>query len=207
VNGAACAANAQCKSAYCAIDPQSACGYCAPLPKPGDLCDDERQCGPTGLICVKATQRCAQPKGPGEDCDKEEPCLLGYSCVGSGPGEKGICQPEGKEVGAPCDPKRIAAADCDHAQAFYCDPLTFACAEVLFAHPGEPCGVKPGAVVACDKGGLCDPVNLICVAPAADGAPCDRVVGPPCLPPARCVASSPVASGGVCALPDPVACK
>jgi hypothetical protein len=39
----------------------------------------------------------------------------------------------------------------------------------------------------------------MCVAPAADGASCDSVMGPGCLSPALC-------RNGVCTVPSPASC-
>jgi hypothetical protein len=39
-----------------------------------------------------------------------------------------------------------------------------------------------------------------CIAPAADGASCDFLDGPECLPPAQCIS-------GKCLVPDPTACR
>jgi hypothetical protein len=49
---------------------------------------------------------------------------------------------------------------------------------------GQPCGDVGGKSVECTAG-TCE--KGVCVARAADGAHCDLVAGPFCLPPALCI--------------------
>lgn len=210
--GGPCGASAQCQSTYCAVPIEAVCGLCAPPPVPGDLCGNTAECGHAGLVCVKASGRCAQSVALGSSCDKEHPCFEGASCVGAPPGAMGVCKPDATTLGAPCDATKATSADCDHNLGLVCDSLgSKACAAIAFVAPGAPCGLVQGVVVGCTKGAACaiaaGKKEGVCTAPAADGGACGGPAGTPCLAPAKCVVDADAGSMGACALPDPASCK
>jgi hypothetical protein len=77
----------------------------------------------------------------------------------------------------------------------------------MYVGDGMPCGVVGGTYVGCGQGGGCytstGPTSTgqtgTCKAAVREGAACDNVVGPPCLPPGRCI-------DGTCFIPDANKC-
>jgi hypothetical protein len=69
-------------------------------------------------------------------------------------------------------------------------------------------------VVDCKAGGLCvkaapNDKTGVCKTAAADGAACDNdpAIGPPCLPPAKCVVpSGSSGTAGTCTVPNAATC-
>lgn len=201
-DGAACADDAQCKSTWCAKGDADVCGKCTKLPGAGDACPvvgtdgegkPDKDCG-RGLTCAKDV--CVKPSVTGEPCSETKPCALGLACFG------GKCVAAGKP-GAKCDPAGNTDPPCDFFQGAYCNPSTKVCQLLGESKAGEACGVVGSDFKICVAGAKCitkGGASGTCIAPAADGAPCDATDGPPCLAPAQCV-------GGVCKLSDATACK
>lgn len=186
-NGSACVDAGQCQSAYCKRAGLSLCGSCAPRSDVGQPCGITGDCK-LGLSCVGGTcakaAKLADPCAPGQiECD------LGLVCV------SGACQPYVEE-GQSCDANQ---ASCNFLEGLYCPSGPFKCARAMYGNPGDACGLMNNSLVACAGAGICDPAKAACVAPAADGMPCDAKVGPGCMLPAVCI-------NGVCSLAKPAAC-
>ncbi len=200
-DGAPCLSSWQCGSMFCSLAHGDVCGVCGPRPKAGDSCADSI-CG-TGLLCHRSTLTCSTAAAAGGACDKNNPCMSGFACVGNAAGTQGTCKVEGLVVGTACDPKSTTVAGCDKDAGLFCDATTKMCAAIAVTTVGKPCGTVAGVETLCEAGGLCAGASAIqagsCKAPVADGAACDAVAGPPCLPPAKCVKS-------LCRMPDAAVC-
>lgn len=201
--GGACAFNAQCGTQFCAVVRNTNCGVCAAQPNAGESCVDLSSCGP-GLKCVNGNTICAAAgTTAGAACDKDNPCGAGFSCVGSKAAAMtmGTCQTAADTLGAACDPKRQTSAGCDQNAGLACDPTSKTCAALQLADVGAACD---NAVTVCTAGASCViPTGAnagTCVAPPADGQPCDTASGPNCLNLSRCIASG-TGTSGVCMLP------
>jgi hypothetical protein len=152
------------------------------------------------------------------------PCAAGLACVGDDEttGVKGTCEPQGAVLDAACDADRKAAANCYGDLGLVCIPAkkgsgVGTCQSITLAAAGSPCGDIGSDPITgyaeCAAGGLCKKASATatsgtCVAPAADGAPCDSnpLNGPPCLPPAKCVATADGGTAGTCVVPDAPKC-
>jgi hypothetical protein len=167
---------------------------------------------PTG----QTTGKCAALVANGQAClTGTKPCDADLACVGDDEATQtmGQCMPEGAATGAPCDSTHKAQPTCDNNLGLVCIPTAAnstvgTCQPFVLAAAGAACGQMGGnpftSVVDCEAGAVC--INKVCVAPAADGAACDSVKGPPCLLPARCVPSSMGSTAGTCTVPDPTKC-
>jgi hypothetical protein len=238
-NGAACGASGQCTSTFCAVGPFATCGTCQPLPLPGAACQVQADCG-RGFACVKPAGATVQTKGKcaafaamGEPClTGSTPCQATLSCQGDDPTTStlGTCVAAGATINAPCDTTRKTAPACDFTLGLACIPSNTKngagkCLPIELAAAGQPCGDLPGGAGAaflftisasCQGGGLCKrsapaSATFVCVAPAADGMPCDsdETKGPPCLSPAKCVPKKGAPAGttaGTCTVPDATTC-
>jgi hypothetical protein len=231
-NGAPCGASAQCTSAYCAVTATTVCGTCQPLPTAGAACQIEADCG-RDLACATPTVAAGDAGIPAPKCAAwvaangacltgYQPCQNGLSCVGDNEATmtQGSCKPTGATVGAACDASRKTMAGCDNAVGLVCIPTAKGsavgtCQKITIASSSAPCGDIGSAPITgfavCSASGLCKkaaPTDTsgTCVAAAADGAPCDSdpSKGPPCLTPAKCVASAGTA--GTCTLPNASTC-
>jgi hypothetical protein len=103
-------------------------------------------------------------------------CVWGLACI------QGQCtSPEA--AGQSCADND----DCDYLGGFVCGG---ACIPQPLAPAGQPCGFSglANVTIFCDASGLCNS-NGTCQPAAGDGAPCDALTGPNCLPPAQCIAS------------------
>lgn len=204
-DGSACGDDAQCKSTYCAKPNGSSCGVCGPVPTVGTSCANT-PCA-RGLTCGAVAKTCVAWAALGSTCDPDHPCLPSLSCVGATMGKVGMCKtPIG--LGAACVPND---KECDGLQGLYCDGQTKSCAKVGLAAVGDACGILldktdagvHGRFTICSAAGHCRApdggISGNCIAPAADGAPCDDGNGPGCTAPAHCVA-------GLCKIDNPAAC-
>jgi hypothetical protein len=185
--GAPCGDSSQCsaESSYCRIGDDRACGLCSPRGSTGSACDSDRDCD-YGLVCYFT---CMPPVSLGARCDgMTRQCPSTLICLDY------TCSPTAQE-GAPCDPRADA---CDRDHGLYCDPQARICSHFTVSEVGGPCG----AGTAC-RAGFCVPNDRsetwTCAQNAADGSRCDRVFGPQCLAPARCVDS-------ICVLPAAAHC-
>jgi hypothetical protein len=203
--GEPCSFNAQCTTAFCGVAPTALCGTCQAPPSAGTSCA-ETSCGPS-MSCVVATMQCQMPVAQNGPCDRTLPCAAGLSCVGAStsPPTMGTCMMAVQLQGGTCDPARQFGPDCDPLQGLSCDTTTHMCIPEPLANDGEPCGAVGTALTRCASGGSCFPLGHLtgtCVAPAADGDPCDTAAGPACFFPARCVTPSPTDTSGTCQLID-----
>jgi len=192
--GAACADDDQCASGFCRHLASKGCGVCGTRSPVGGACGSASDCERTGLTCVGGS--CVVMALLGEACDPTtRPCTallycpIGGTCVGL-LGQGGTCNPN---VGTQCDSNR----------GFYCS-LISVCTETPISAVGDPCGSSAdGAVTLCGASGFCrtdDGSTLgTCEAAAPEGAACDAVAGPSCMPPAACL-------DGVCIIFDPATC-
>lgn len=234
-NGSPCGASGQCSSTFCALGPYAVCGTCQPLPAAGAPCQSQAECG-RDLACVKPQGSTPQTQGKcaawvpmgGACLAGQSTCAAGLVCVGEvvATSTMGTCQPAASAVGAACDATRKTMASCDADLGLVCIPTSAmtkgvgTCQAIKLTKPGEACG-PIGAMpitgyASCEAGGMCKkaaPADLsgTCVAPAADGMPCDSDVtkGPPCLAPAKCVPAKGAPAGttaGTCTVPDASQC-
>ena len=228
-DGSACGANAQCTSTFCHVAQNQACGVCAEMPAAGATCTYEGDCG-RNMACALAknatTGACVTPVTSGATClTGTTPCEAGLACVGDDDtnGTTGTCQPQANTVGAACDRSRNTAPNCDPQLGLTCIPAAAGssvgtCQSISLVAAGQTCGAIGSAPITgdaeCNAGGLC--VKKVstdntgtCVAAAADGAACDSdtTQGPPCLAPAKCVASSAGSTAGTCVVPDATKCQ
>ena len=225
-NGAACATNAQCKSSWCLVEPSAACGACADRPAAGATCTVDAECGARGLFCSKA-KTCEPLQAASAPCDDARICGSGLQCIGQTKTQPGTCQTAVATAGAACDPKEATGPGCDNRLGLYCGLDDKCAADALVMAPGacgrlvdfdggvadggaSDAGAKEVSVARCLGGASCAPTTAAkgtCVAPAADGAACDSVNGPPCLSPARCITTSDASTAGTCQLPGAAACQ
>ncbi|HEY1817190.1 MAG TPA: hypothetical protein VGG74_32810 [Kofleriaceae bacterium] len=224
--GDSCAVPAQCASTYCAVADTEVCGTCQPLPMAGATCTVTTDCG-RDLGCAIATGAtsgvCAAWVATGGAClTGVEPCVPELACMGDDPTSSahGTCVATVGSVGSACDSSRKDAPPCNGDLGLACIPsgagtTIGTCQMVTLAGVGETCGSLGGppitsiadcaAGATCVKGSAADRTGT-CVAPAADGAPCDSALGPPCLDPAKCVPSTAGGTAGTCTLPYVAAC-
>src|SRR5262249_27702027 len=105
---------------------------------------------------------------------------------------------------------------CDGTMGYTCSGTTGSrtCAQITYVGNGMPCGSMNNTFFGCAGGGDCYTAlgrlaesgeSGTCKAPAADGAACDLVSGPLCLPRARCVVFQG-GTAGVCTVPNGLAC-
>ncbi len=224
--GGACGANNQCATGFCATGTYAVCGTCQPKPAVGAACQSQADCG-GGLACGKPAGAtaltigaCAAFVAQSGACDDDAfPCQAGQQCVGAkaNVAQSGTCQPAVSSVGGTCDSSRKTAPACDADDGLACNhPTGMAmgtCAPIQLVGAGKPCGTVGTATVECQAGGLCKKAATTdamgtCVAPAADGTPCDAdpLKGPPCLAPAKCVSSGGGSTAGTCTVADATKC-
>ena len=198
--GSGCIDDAQCagKENFCKLSTD--CGVCAPRKPASDLSDpfSNGDCAANGgcldgLVCNLG--HCIAVLPPNATCDLSHPCQAPYACVG------GACSAPTLGPGATCD---IYESGCDPSQRLHC-LAELICGTIPTAHLGETCGLMGNLVTTCVGGTVCNVLNGdylgVCVAPLADGSPCDpaQTVYDQCQPPASC-------TGGFCNLPEPLAC-
>ena len=193
--GAPCAAGEQCSSAYCNILVSGACGVCATRSPVGGACLTDSDCELSGLACSFGS--CVPLGAVGAACDIANPCEGVLFCSAAG-----TCTPR-LTAGTACDP--AGDPSCDSTIGLYCDPTTNVCTQAQIASAGGACGAPAaGALTVCAGRGFCqlDDGSLVgtCEAAALEGAACDAVNGPNCLPPASCLF-------GVCTSIDPASCQ
>jgi hypothetical protein len=207
--GAACHFHAQCQSAYCRVPTGAECGACADEPVAGDACDGPDAatgCGGRGLVCVGATTApyaagacVAWATSAGASCDAGHPCGAGLSCTPVAvTATNRTCQPAA-QLGEACG--GASHPGCDTARGLTCNQTSHTCVPFAVAQAGAPCGLGPdGTAVRCAASGACagettGHLDGTCMAAAVDGAACDRVGGPDCLPLASCVTSGGSTAG------------
>jgi hypothetical protein len=227
-NGAGCTFNGQCVSGYCQGTKNTVCGTCADPPAVGAECSDST-CA-QGQRCVAAIQQCQDVVSMNGVCDATHPCDRGLACVGADAATmtSGTCETAGTRVGLACGG---TMPGCDATLGLYCGGPAGSktCMQVLYgadgadagaqstdggAGGGIPCGVlADGSHVGCIAGGCYTTTGPatgsdlgVCKPFAPDNMPCDTTLGPDCMPPARCVASSAGSSAGTCLVPAASLC-
>jgi hypothetical protein len=220
-NGARCGVNSQCSSGLCIVSENAECGTCQAPPAPGAPCNTENECG-YDLACpfyVPARSGvCTAFGATGATCDNLHPCQGGLACVGAdtSTGATGTCQTAATS-GQSCNDRTGPA--CDGTLFLGCVDGT--CVVETLVGAGQPCGSQQSGYNRCtggaacvtpfgpcqhDTGASCGSVTGTCVAPAANGSPCDTLEGPLCLTPAKCVLTSDGGTAGTCVFPDPASC-
>ncbi len=120
---------------------------------------------------------------------------------------------KGAAGGTACDNATRTAANCNNELGFFCSKGL--CTQLATATGTAACGpTATDQYTVCVNGGACANATTAatgtCQPPAADGAACDIVNGPPCLEPARCVFTTSDAGvggpSGTCQLAAPNAC-
>lgn len=207
--GSDCAVSGQCATAYCLIAKTTTCGVCAAPPGVGASCFNN-SCGP-GLLCDTLSSLCVSPVAASGACDDSSACGPGLTCIGNTATTLGICTPLQTAVGASCSIPD-GGSRCDGRLGLYCNiEAGKVCEQAATASATEPCGTIDGGAVDCLADSFCQKSvgsNAgTCVAPAADGAPCDTASGPICLRPARCVLDVEGGTTGTCHTTDPSSCN
>ncbi len=210
--GAPCAFNGQCASGYCSDLKNASCGTCATAPSRGASCTSSN-CG-HNQACVTATEMCQIYGALNAQCDANDPCGDGLTCVGAvaSTSTPGTCQAAGAVAGTACGG---TMPGCDGTLGLFCGGSSGAktCMTITYVSDGMPCGALSSTMCAeCITGGCYTATGLAasgemgtCKADAADNAACDTVLGPGCLAPARCVTSGD-ASAGTCVVPNGPMC-
>jgi len=211
-NGQACAVAGQCATAFCSGNKTAVCGTCADPPSAGASCEtsvcDHNQ------VCNASSQVCMANIAAGVACDgadaSEVNCASGLTCSGT-VGSK-TCVAGGATEGATCG---ATGPLCLRFQGLACEGAVGSkvCTKVALVGNGQPCGtLADGARADCLAGecytatGLAQVTEIgTCKQQAADGSPCDTVLGPTCYAGARCVTAAG-SSAGVCTIPDVMSC-
>jgi len=227
-NGGGCAFNGQCKSGTCQGIRTAACGMCADPPAVGADCSSTL-CA-SGQRCLIATHQCAAVVAMNGTCDSTHPCDRGLVCFGNDTATMatGTCQPAGTQVGQACG-GTMPACDGTLGLTCGGAAGAKTCMRVVYGATGNPDGgadaavgsaggADAGAAIPC--GVLADGTHVGCVAGgcytatgpagtneqgtckpfAPDDMPCDLMLGPDCMPPARCAANG-AGTAGTCQVP------
>ncbi len=181
ITNGSCLWGSQCGTGYCRITAGAQCGDCVALGNTGSPCATTSDCD-SNLVCAGAA--CAVPVVLGGACTATSPCESGLVCL------SGKCIQPGA-VDAGCSPD-AGGIDCDYNQGAYCNGTT--CAAITVAMLSSLCGGGPPPAV-CFADGACQ--GGFCVAPVADGQPCDGGVN--CTTPSTC-------NAGVCSTPSASQC-
>lgn len=185
-DGAACGEDAQCSGRRCRKS-GATCGACSKRGAAGDSCTTSSDCE-EGLRC---SGTCAVPVQAGGTCDTAHSCAIGLFC------KAGVCAKSGG-AGEACQATGVPG-ECNAIAGLYCNPQSKVCETITLLSAGQSCST-PGSLCSAASTCVGTSSSRTCLAPAADGAPCDDVKGPHCLGPATC-------ENGVCTLDDPAACK
>lgn len=194
-DGAACAADVQCKGGYCRPNGEGKCGVCTTAVDEGGGCDNTNKFCGSGLYC-NADATCHKPGPAGATCDNKNPCASTLWC------DAGKCAKPATTEGADC-----TAADftsCDGQQGLFCSPVTVKCVKAGVAKLGEACGfdLQANTVTGCEADTYCETDAMgkgTCIAKLAVGSAC--TIG--ASGSSTCV-SSAVCINGTCSLDYPV---
>ena len=207
---AVCAFAGQCSTTYCNSNKTSACGTCGPAPTAGSSCTSSN-CA-RDQECVASTMMCQALGVSGTACNSTTPCGADLSCVGATMTSMGTCMVPAATAGMACGG---TTPGCDGTMGLYCGGMVGSktCMTISYVGNGMPCGtLTDGSFVGCSGGGACYTSTGLagsgemgtCKAPAADNMPCDTIVGPPCLTPARCIVAG--GTSGTCTVPTGSTC-
>ncbi len=197
-NGATCAVNNQCQTAFCLRPTGAACGSCAPAPNPGDPCTDAAQCGGgsgAGLTCVESTQKCTAYSQLGASCNGSQPCIDGLNCA------SGVCSTGVSQANMPCV---FNGAGCDKYAGLACNAATATCQTLQIVGGGQACGIVANQAQDCRAG---DCIRGQCVANAPLGGACDIVAGPACTAFALCFVTADAGTSGTCQIAGSAICN
>jgi len=193
-DGSPCEYDQQCGSTRCARVSGSWCGTCTPRVSLGGQCDPslrdcERNlvCGagvgcsgslPDGGTCGETSDMiCTTPVPEGGSCATNFECASALACI------SGHCSPQ-RRTGESC----AGGLECTRQEDVMCKGAV--CSAVSHATPGQACDYTNG--ITCLASGICKGADGqpnaigVCVAPLADGQPCNGST--PCLYPSRCMA-------------------
>jgi hypothetical protein len=188
-NGASCADGTQCQSGYCLSNamttPTTGCGTCGPALTGAQSCNTASDC-PWGSACLVPHGACGQLGAAGSTCLVADNCLWGLACI------QGHCASP-QPAGGPCTDN----SECDYLGGFACSGAT--CAALPVASVGQLCGSIGNANVRtlCGASGFCNSSGT-CQAAVSDGAACDPLTGPNCMPPAQCLGKMCTVLGASC---------
>ncbi|MFO0587217.1 MAG: hypothetical protein U0441_06755 [Polyangiaceae bacterium] len=195
-DGAACAADVQCKNGMCRSNGEGKCGVCTTPVVEGGGCDNTNKFCGSGLYC-NADGTCHKPGPSGATCDAKNPCASTLWC------DSGKCAKPAAAEGADCTGKDFTS--CDGQQGLFCSPTTSKCVKAGVAKLGEVCGFDLAAntITGCEADTYCETDAMgkgTCVAKLAVGSSCtiDAATGS-----SKCV-SSAVCINGTCSLDYPV---
>lgn len=212
------AAGADCTSTTCAQGQRcvEATNLCETVVASNGTCDSGHPCD-RGLSCV-GENAAKMVSGVCETAGTR----LGVACGGSMPGCDAT---RGLYCGGPTGAKTCmrviypgyngaVMADADGGAATGTDAGVAADAGVVTTPAGTPCGVlADGSHVGCVAGDCYTATGLVtgseegtCKPSANDGQSCDLVVGPGCMPPARCVVTAEGGTAGSCVVPNGTLC-
>ncbi len=149
-NGGSCVSNGQCASLFCDTPADALCGTCKANADEGGACTNSAQC-PAGQSC--AGNVCTKVGAAGAECRGANPCGPGLSCVRPAAPAPGTCTKLATE-GQACDPKLLAAPDCEARLGLFCQVPAAATTDggAPAAGDGGAAGGDGGAPAAGDGG-------------------------------------------------------
>jgi hypothetical protein len=206
-SGAVCTFGGQCASTYCLNDRTANCGTCGDAPPTGVSCAST-VCA-RGDDCTLRTQTCEKFAGLGDTCDNSSlVCGADLACDVPTGATTSTCTTAVATLGGACGGVN---GGCDGTKGITCHMSQ--CIAIVYAADGQACGQLTSGFVSCNAGGECYTANGIaqvgetgiCKTAAADGKPCDTMLGPPCLTPARCVLTAG-GTTGVCTVANGATC-
>jgi hypothetical protein len=175
----------QCATQRCANN-ATTCGTCAARVALGGACAEGDCVEP--LVCGSAGT-CVAAKAAGASCATDAlSCARSLRCLG------GVCAAPLTTAGAAC----VAADDCDTGRGVICDTDGGKC--ISWTSSATVCPFTTTSFTACSKNGFCTDADT-CLPAAADGKACDEDLGPRCLSPAECSATT-----GLCTISAAVRC-
>jgi hypothetical protein len=185
-DGEGCNFDEQCVSTYCKTISGTGCGKCTKRQDVGAICVNDGECA-AGAVCAQG--KCVLPADQLESCGSEKPCAGQLNCIAQKCAEPLPLEADCSMTGSLC----VGGA--------YCEGSSNRCKLIAVEQGGQLCGAPQGKIVYCKASGFCSyKPGATCLPASADGAGCDDLSGPRCLPPARCAA-------GTCKLPQDAKCR
>jgi hypothetical protein len=212
-NGQVCAFAGQCASRFCSGTKNSLCGICADEPLDGASCATSA-CAPGQACKSESTGAVCRDRLLVGDatCTSDTSCQAFSSCVGASATDAtktGVCTTTASSLGAPCGGTNPA---CEGNLGLACLEASGAktCQLVAYVRQPAACGTLPdGSRAECINADCFTPTDpaaaATCVTQAPDEAPCDTLLGPLCVTPARCVTSGG-GNSGTCKVPSASLC-